>query len=42
MNILLIGPPGVGKGTQASYLVEKYGLTYVTTGNLMTWAIYEV
>ncbi len=35
MNILLIGPPGVGKGTQASYLVEKYGLTYVTTGNLL-------
>jgi adenylate kinase len=35
MNILLIGPPGVGKGTQANYLIDKYQLTYVTTGNLL-------
>lgn len=35
MNILLIGPPGVGKGTQANYLVDKYNLTYITTGNLL-------
>lgn len=35
MNILLVGPPGVGKGTQALYLVEKYDLTYITTGNLL-------
>lgn len=35
MNILLIGPPGVGKGTQASYLTDKYDLSYVTTGDLL-------
>lgn len=35
MNILLIGPPGVGKGTQASYLVDRYNLSYITTGNLL-------
>lgn len=35
MNVLLMGPPGVGKGTQASYLIEKYNLTYITTGNLL-------
>jgi adenylate kinase len=35
MNVLLIGPPGVGKGTQASYLIEKYNLIYITTGNLL-------
>lgn len=35
MNILLIGPPGVGKGTQASYLTNKYDLSYVTTGDLL-------
>ncbi|MFT6072361.1 MAG: adenylate kinase [Alphaproteobacteria bacterium] len=35
INILLIGPPGVGKGTQASFVVGKYNLNYITTGNLL-------
>lgn len=35
MNILLIGPPGVGKGTQAAYITKKYSLEYVTTGELL-------
>ena len=35
MNIILIGPPGVGKGTQSSYLVSHYNLGCITTGDLL-------
>jgi len=35
MNILLIGPQGSGKGTQAEILVEKSGLFYVEVGSLL-------
>ncbi len=33
-NILLFGPPGVGKGTQADLLKKKYNLTHVSTGDI--------
>jgi len=34
-NIVLFGPPGSGKGTQSAYLVEKYGLIHLSTGDLL-------
>ncbi len=34
-NIILFGPPGSGKGTQSTHLVEKYGLIHLGTGDLL-------
>ncbi len=35
LNIALFGPPGSGKGTQSEKLIEKYKLSYISTGNLL-------
>lgn len=35
LNIVLFGPPGSGKGTQSEKIIEKYGLTHFSTGDML-------
>ena len=39
MHIIFLGPPGVGKGTQANMLVEKYPIVKISTGDLLRESI---
>jgi len=41
LNIALFGPPGAGKGTQSEFLVSKYNLFYISTGDLLRKEIAE-
>ncbi len=39
INLILFGPPGSGKGTQAVKLVDRYGLLHISTGDLFRYEI---
>ena len=41
MRLILLGPPGVGKGTQASAIVKKYNIPHISTGDIFRANIKE-
>ncbi len=41
MKIVLLGPPGSGKGTQANLICEKYNIPHISTGDIFRWNLKE-
>jgi adenylate kinase len=41
LNLILVGPPGAGKGTQAERITQDFGLPYFATGNILRAAVAD-